>query len=449
MKKQYVKTDKGVLVLATAEQIADAAVIKFDVEFPDPEPPMADPIKELTGLIRDMSNDVKSRADEFKEQLEAFKEFGKRGLPISDPTADALKFSMDPAEYKSIFGRYDAAKQGKILMDKVVHPTHVIDEATRIEMAKFFCLFIRSEIGKDYRARAKFEELYADEIARKTPLGDSPNLFPLPDIVDAEIFFFAREASVALQYCRTWEMTSDKQSFPAENAAVSVGWGNTTPNYEPGITEVELEANELSAYSVIRNTTIADARSDVVGWLAGALAEAAGQEIDNQVFNGSGSPFTGLLGASGSGYSVILGGSLFADLDADDLSSMIAKLDGLKKQGARFFMNGQVIHLVRTLKDDQNRPIFMETVGSPVPGTIYGFPFSEVIKMTGTTAANTAFIVFGNLRYYAIGRRLDTTALSVDPYGLWTTNRTRFKLYQRWGAKVALANGFVRALTTS
>ena len=69
--------------------------------------------------------------------------------------------------------------------------------------------------------------------------------------------------------------------------------------------------------------------------------------------------------------------------------------------------------------------------------------------MTCTSAANTAFIVFGDLRYFAVGRRLDTAALAVDPYGLFTTNRTRFKLYQRWGLKIALANGFSRLLTAA
>ena len=104
---------------------------------------------------------------------------------------------------------------------------------------------------------------------------------------------------------------------------------------------------------------------------------------------------------------------------------------------------------MRTLKDDNNRPIFYETVGAPTSGTILGFPYSEVIKCPSTDAANTAFAAFGNLRFLAIGRRLDTATLSVDPYGLWTTNRTRYKLYQRWGMKVGLRNGLVRLLTGS
>jgi HK97 family phage major capsid protein len=143
------------------------------------------------------------------------------------------------------------------------------------------------------------------------------------------------------------------------------------------------------------------------------------------------------------------GNTNFSAITADDLSLMIAKLDGLKKQGARFWMHGQILHYIRNLKDSNDRPIFIETVGAPMSGTIWGYPYSEVIKMPSTSGANTAFVAFGNLRYFSVGRRLDTTTLQVDPYGLWTTNRTRFKLYQRWGMKIGLANGFVRLLTSA
>jgi HK97 family phage major capsid protein len=110
-------------------------------------------------------------------------------------------------------------------------------------------------------------------------------------------------------------------------------------------------------------------------------------------------------------------------------------------------MNGQILHYVRTLKDDQNRPIFTETIGSAVPGTIWGYPYSESIKMPSAPAANTPFMVFGNLRYFGLGRRLDVATLGVNPYLLWETNRTAFKLYQRWAMKVGLRKGFARALT--
>lgn len=450
MSKKYIKTETGVLVLATPEQIADASLEKFDVEERPNVPNQEDPIKELTGIIRDMSgglNAIKDKVDQQEAALAAYKSAVDRGFLPPNPKEGPTAASASP-ELKDIMGHYELAFQGKELMSRTVHPNHVIDDATRIEMAKYYALFLRHTLFQDWRAKDQFWKTFGSQL--KTAIGDVGNAFPLPDIVDSEILAFAREVSVVLQYARIWPMSSDKQSFPAENASASVTWGNETSQSDPGITEVELDANELSAYTVVKNATLMDARSDIVSWLTAALAEAAGQELDNQAFNGSGSPFFGILGASGgAGYSVVLGGSSFSDVTFTDFSSMIAKLDGLRKQGARFWMHGQGLHLVRTLKDDQNRPIFYDTVASPTGGTILGYPYSEVIKMPSTTGADTAFLAFGNLRYFGVGRRLEVSTLSADPYGLWTTNRMRYKLYQRWGMKISLANGFVRMLTGS
>jgi HK97 family phage major capsid protein len=448
MAKQFVRTETGVLVLATQEQIADEKIEKFEVE-DRPNVPQDDPIKELTGIVREMASSlgaIKEKAEQTDAALAAYKSAVDRGFLPPNPKEGPTAASASP-ELKEIMGHYDLAFQGKELMSRTVHPNHVIDEPTRIEMAKFYALFLRHTLFQDWRAKDQFWKYFGPTI--KTPVGDSGNAFPLPDIVDAEILAFAREVSVVLQYARIWQMTSDKQSFPSETAAAAVTWGNNTNESEPGITEVELDANELSAYSVVKNATLMDARSDIVSWLTAALAEAAGQELDNQAFNGSGSPFFGILAATGAGYSVELGGSSFSDVTFTDFSSMIAKLDGMRKQGARFWMHGQGLHLVRTLKDDQNRPIFYDTIGQPTAGTILGYPYSEVIKMPSTTGASTAFMAFGNLRYLGIGRRLEVSTLSADPYGLWTTNRMRYKLYQRWGMKIGLRNGFVRMLTSS
>jgi len=414
---------------------------------------MSDKVKELEGLIKELAEQVKGsqaikeKVEELQAKLAVYEEAAKKGFPIP-----AIPEGATEDEAAKIIAPYEMAKQGKRLMDSFLHPTHVIEESTRQELAKYFCLFLKAGVFQDPVALARFRDIYGDARAEvKTAIGDTGNVFPVPDVVESEILAFAREKSVVLQYCRVWDMTSEKQSFPSETGSVTVDWGNTTSESEPTVSEVELSAEELSAYSVVKNATLADARTDIVSWLTEAMAEAAGLELDNEAFNGDGSNVcSGILSAA-CGYSVVMssGSTSFSAITADVLSQMIAKLDGLKKQGARFWMHGQILHYIRTLKDNDDRPIFIETVGSPMSGTIWGYPYSEVIKMPSTSGANTAFVAFGNLRYFSIGRRLDTTTLQVDPYGLWTTNRTRFKLYQRWGMKIGLANGFVRLLTAA
>ncbi len=457
MKKKYIKTAEGVLVLATPEQVADEKIEKFELEVQE-NPNPVNPMQELEGLIRSVAGDTKTTADAMEAKLAAYQKAVDARFPIpksvmpaeESPARQAFEnvyeqnartSGMSTKEASDFFGEYDLAVQGRDLQDRLRHPAHIVDEATRIEMAKYYCLLLRST--RDPRAMMKMIDVYG---AGKTAIGDSGNTFPLPKPIESEILAFAREASVVLQYARIWPMSSDKMGIPAESSKTTVSWGNTTPASDPGATEVELEANELSAYSTVKNATLADTVSDIVGWINSVMAEAAGLELDNQAFNGSGTPFYGLLGASGAGYSVVLSGSLISGIAADDLSSMISKLAGLRKRGARFFWNGEIFHYVRILKDSQNRPIFADP-GGVVPGTVYSYPYTEVTNMPSTQGANTAYIVFGNMNYFAVGRRLDVATLTVNPYLYWTTNRTSFKLYQRWAMKVGLSQGFARLLT--
>lgn len=406
-------------------------------------------VKQLTELIQGMAsnlNTVKEKQEVMEAQIASYQEAAKRGFVL--PGGD-LK-NPDPDEFKEFLGGFDMAKQGKRLMDKSFH-VHTIDDATRQEMAKYFCLFIRAAVQQDPKAYQKFQETYKTGVT--TDVGDTGNVFPIADIVDAEILTYARESSVILRDARIWDMTTDKQSFPTETASSTTYWGNTSVEAAPTVSEVQLDADELSAYAAVKNATMADARSDIVSWLTESFAEAIGQALDTAAFTGDGEGLyggvSGLLSAK-CGKSVTMSGSTaFSQLSGTHLSNMIAQIAGVRKMGARFYMNGAIIHFVRNLRDDQNRPIFIDTLGSQVSGTIWGYPYTEVISMPSTTGANTAFIVYGNMKHFAVGRRLQVASLQVDPYGLWTTNRTRFKVYNRWALNLALPDAFCRLLTAS
>lgn len=408
-----------------------------------------DHVKELTELIQGMNsnlNAVKEKQEVMEAQIASYKEAAQRGFVM--PNGNLI--NPDPADVKSFLGGYDMAYQGKRLMDKHYHPAHVMAEDTRQEMAKYFCLFIRAAVQQDPTALAKFRETYK---ASTTDIGDTGNVFPIPDIVDSEILAYARESSVILRDARIWDMTSEKLSFPTETGSSATYWGNTTSEAAPTISEVELDADELSAYAAVRNTTLADARSDVVSWLTESFAEAIGQALDTAAFVGDGEGLyggvSGLLSAK-CGKSVTMSGSTaFSMISGTHLSNMIAQIDGMRKQGARFYMHGSILHFVRNLRDSNNAPIFIDTIGAPMSGTIWGYPYTEVITMTSTSAANTAFAVFGNMKHFAVGRRLGVSALQVNPYGAWTTNRTWFKVYNRWALNLALPNAFCRLLTSA
>lgn len=470
--KFHVKID-GKLVEATPEQLKD---LKVELYFEDGtvarkgEVPagtddmvgqLAAAVTTLTQKVAGMTKAPEKPAvdlekEALKKDMEDLKKSVQKYFPIGNQTG--VQAGEDWDTVKAAVAPYNLEYQGRRLMDKTHHPHYQTSEKGRMELAKFLCLVVKAGAHRipNIPAIMAFDKFYPgirdDRV--KVAVGDSGNAFPIPDIVEAEVLAFAREASVILQYARIWDMTSEYQSWPKEDTAVSVNWGNETGESEPGITEFQLTAQELSAYAVVKNMTLADSRSDIVSWLTEAMSEATGLELDNKGFNGLGADETfvcsGILSAA-CGYSVTMGAgsTAFSLLNADDLSSMIAKLDGMKKMGARYWLNGAILHFIRSLKDEQNRPIFIETVGAPMSGTIWGYPYTEVIKCPSSSGAATAFMAFGNLRYFGVGRRLDAGALSVDPYGLWHSNRTRFKIYSRWGLGMAIPKAFVRYLTHS
>lgn len=469
MWKYYVEKE-GKLHPATKEQIEAKGddlvkVWEEDKESKSETPQImkkSSPVDELTGLINELARStsegiskVNERIAQMEEQISAYKELSKKGFvpPANTEPADDVDAKIQKLVH------WDMARQGQELISKAKKFNVDIKEEERQEMARYILLYLKANLppslgGHDPRAIEMLWDLYGSRA--KTTIGDTGNVFPVPDVLERTILHFEREQSVLLQYANIYNMTSDKMSFPKETAGVSVSWGNTTQKSDPTIAELELDATELSAYTAVRNTQLADATADIVSWLTGLMAEAAGQELDNKGFNGLGTddPFicSGILSAA-CGNSVVMGSTStsFANIDGAVLSEMIGKLSGKIKSGARFWMEGSIIHYVRSLTDENGRPIFIETVGAPMSGRIWGYPYVEVVKMPSSSddAASTAFVAFGNMKYFAVGRRLNTTSLQTDPYGEWTTNRIRFKIYQRWALSMALPDGFVRLLTAA
>jgi HK97 family phage major capsid protein len=413
-------------------------------------------IKELTDLVSGLVTSVSGLKDVVEQNtaaVEAYKEAAAKGFTIpapGDPDGEQKKEDL------GIYAPYDLLEQGKRLTDVIAHPRYQMTDAKRQELAKYFILLIKAGAMNDHNAKDAFHKQYG-EISKGSlvDIGDPGNAFPLPEPLATEILAYARENSVVLQKARMWNMTSDKQEFPVETGGASVNWGNETEEGGPTISEVELSAEELSSYATVKNTTLADSISDIVSWIAEVMANAAGLELDNQAFNGTGSPFQGLLTYAGKSVTFAAGETGFDDVSFDYLSEVLTKLPGKRKIGAQWFMSGEVFHYIRVLKDLNDRPIFIDSVAAGDPtaagqtGRILGYPWNEVTNMPTTSAANTPYIVFGNLMNLVLGRRLNSTALMVNPYAEWKKNRTLFKIYQRWGMKIALADNFVRVLTHS
>lgn len=277
---------------------------------------------------------------------------------------------------------------------------------------------------------------------------DANGGYMVPDEYAMDLVKLARNSSYALKVCRQITMGSDTLKIPTEaghGTATWVGESSQKTASEPTFGQVTLTAKKLVNLAVASNELIADSEVDIGSILAEQFAYTQGMELDNQVFNGTGDPVSGVLTAK-AGYSVVINGTGYSGVTAVDISSMIAKIEEGRLANARFFFGRLGAHYIRTLKDSNNRPIYQEIVG-PNGRALYEYPVNMSEKLPTADGDATAFGVFGDFNYFIIGRRAASMVIEADPYSRFDYYDTRFRMVTRWGMAVADANAFCRIMS--
>jgi HK97 family phage major capsid protein len=270
------------------------------------------------------------------------------------------------------------------------------------------------------------------------------------------VLSYIRDVSIAFSECSHVPMTSDAMTIPAENAKVSVNFTDEESDAtetDPSFAQVSLTAKRLDAYTKVSNELIEDnnAPGGIAGILAAQFIEAIGQKHDSTVFIGTGSPMSGVFLSAGYSEVFDTGSTAFSELLESDIRNIVRKIRPSRRRNAKFYMSTSVLwQYVLGLKDGDSRPLFVETRGGgPAPGNLWGYPVREGNDdiMPSTSAAETGFIVFGDLAGVMIGDRLTNINLFVDPYSLARSYQTQFLLFTRWAYAHALSNYYARIVT--
>jgi HK97 family phage major capsid protein len=304
------------------------------------------------------------------------------------------------------------------------------------------------------------KELYAkfliDMIGKASMAGGAAatggNIVPVE--YENEILRFATLNSLALQDCTVISMNRSVMKIPTLASGVSVAWegeADIIAQSDPEFGQVTLTAQKLAARSISSNELLADASYDIVSLLTEQFAEAIALEIDDSVFNGGGgSTMTGALSGAGNTLSCSATGTSpnrHVQITEAELSEAISKLTDNKLRGAKFYLHQNSMHYVRVLADDNGSPIFARP-GNGVPGTIYEYPYAVSGQVgSASPGAATPFILFGNLKNYILGRRKGDMSIQVNPWLLWNTDQTSFRVTTRWDGAVGLAAGLVSIKT--
>lgn len=323
------------------------------------------------------------------------------------------------------------------------------DEEKFEEFGEFMLDFIQARKFQNPEAQRKLFERQqkADYAEGGATTGDT--LVPIE--YQWDMIQLARNRFFSLNECTVVPMSGDALTLPREASLVSVAWKTEATAAAAGegtFDSVTLNAKKLTALATSSNELLADSAVDLVGILTEQFSYAVNYELDGQVLAGTGDPVSGLMkGTVGTSIVLATGSAHFSMLTGTDFSNLIAQLPDGYLNNAKFVFGRTMKHYLRSLKDTTGNFIFAQPSGN-TPGSIWEYPYITSEKCP-SDGVSTVAAIFGNLRYFYIGRRLGQMTLDVNPYTKFAEYQTQFRIVTRWGLALGLASALASIKTSA
>lgn len=236
----------------------------------------------------------------------------------------------------------------------------------------------------------------------------------------SEIQRLATEYGVARREMNVVTLSKNSLRIPTALTDINVYWTGESvakTSTAPTFAQETLTLGKLAAIVPMTDEFIEDVEFDIFGYISEVAAEKIAEKEDLAFFTGDGSStyneITGLLESTNVN-EVVLTGTTFASLDADDLLDLKDATHPAGIVNGKYYMHRTIMSHIRKLKDNEGMFVY-QAPSATGPGTIWGYPVVEVEVMPSLSdsAAETSFVLFGNLRRSSwIG--LKASGLSVD-----------------------------------
>lgn len=232
-------------------------------------------------------------------------------------------------------------------------------------------------------------------------------------------------------------------SFPSTDGTSETGeWiaENTTATAaDPSFGTVAVNAYKASSKIVaVPFELLQDAQVDIEAFVRNRLAERLGRITNTGYTTGSGTaqPYgvvtraaSGKVGTTGQTATVIY----------DDLVDLIHAVDPAYRANGRcqFMMNDASLKVIRKLKDDSNRPLFIPgyDLNGGMPDTILGYGIT-LNQDVPTMAANAKSILFGDFSKYVIRDVMAGTLFRFSDSAYAKLGQVGFLMWMRSGGNL-------------
>jgi HK97 family phage major capsid protein len=297
------------------------------------------------------------------------------------------------------------------------------DRAKILKTFRFFNAIAENDRVELRQIMSSYEPEYIKTLAPQVEATNNIGGYLVPPEFYADVLFLLNQYGFARKYCATIAMRTNVLNVSTLSGKPSVAWtdeNQTIAASKGTFGRLTLTAKKLAAIYPISNELLMDANVDVYNTIAQIFVEVFGQEEDTQVFRGTGSPFTGILHASGL-TTTFLGGSStsgktkYTDISLDDLIQLVQSVGPAQQRGASLFVEQNTLtDLLK--KKDANQRYLWDITNSDSPAvnganglngvglTFRGYPVVSLpngVLINGYDVddhVSTPFALFGNLR---------------------------------------------------
>ena len=318
--------------------------------------------------------------------------------------------------------------------------------------------FLNALVGKDVEVCSTMSK----EVYTKANLSEGQAVaggFLVPEEFAKDILRIAEDFGVIRREARHIPMLSDVLSIPAagstRQSAIWADEGGDIKQTNPNFREVQLTLKKLGALPVVTNELLKDASINTIAYLSELIAESFAEAEDIQGFSGVGSPFIGMLNATGAPTYPHIGGTGFETLSYQDLVILPSRIkSSVAKQAKYYFHRSILAHILSRIT----------TTGAPIfdfpTSTLFGRPLveTEVLQSIGTggyRTANNTYAIFGDVkRGLLMGERgtvemkLSTEA-TVNGQNLFEQDKSALRVIERVSFGVGLPSAFVKISTNA
>jgi HK97 family phage major capsid protein len=278
--------------------------------------------------------------------------------------------------------------------------------------------------------------------------------FLVPDEFQASVVMYDAPQAIVWPRANIFNMTTEKLGMPKLSqvstgtvdhfAGVVFSWtdeGGTKSETEPDFEFLELIVHELSGYTEITDTLIADSAINIMNFLTRLFRAAYMWITDKIFFDGDGAKKP--LGIITDPATIKVNRITAGTVKWTDMINMDIALPAHFGQNAVWNINKSVWLTLRNERDTNNALLFKEyaDVESGVPRAILGYP---VVYSDNKTSAigSKGDVTLGDWQHYYVGNRMGLRIDSSTHYQ-FRNNKTSVRIVGRLDGQAAQPKAFV------